>query len=129
MTSMAMAEGIQRRLASASEALAAVPPAFRITWSDAGLIAVIVAAVVLSITGTYGRKWLRRSFQILVIVYVGFLTGGFRRSAKDNVRKDAQCVEGRLRFRHSRWQERHRRRGQCQGGRPSPPSCAARQGD
>lgn len=76
MTSMAMAEGIQRRLASSNEALAAVRPSFRFAWSDAGLVAVIVAAIILSITGTYGRKWMRRSFQVLVIVYVGFVTGG-----------------------------------------------------
>jgi polyferredoxin len=30
---------------------------------------------VLAFTGTHGRAWLRRSFQILVIVYVGFING------------------------------------------------------
>ena len=75
MTSVAMAEGIQHRLAAADSALANARPAFRWNWTDVGLAAVIVAAAVLSFTGTYGRKWLRRGFQILVIAYVGFLTG------------------------------------------------------
>ena len=74
LTSMAMADGIQRRLAASSEALALQPPPFRFSWRDAGLVAVITAAIVLSITGTYRRQWLRRSFQILVILYVGFLS-------------------------------------------------------
>ena len=76
MTSVAMAEGIQHRLAAADSALAAVRPAFRWSWTDVGLAAVIAAGLVLSFTGTYGRKWIRRGFQLLVIGYVGFLTGG-----------------------------------------------------
>jgi hypothetical protein len=75
MTSLAMAEGIQRRLAAANAALATVRPSFRFTWYDAGLVAVIVAGIVLSFTGTYRRQWLRRGFQVLVIAYVGFATG------------------------------------------------------
>ncbi len=75
MTSMAVAEGIMRRLASADAALAVPPPPFRITSRDIGLALVIAAALVLAFTGTHGRKWIRRSFQVFVIVYVGFLTG------------------------------------------------------
>jgi hypothetical protein len=75
MTSMAMAEGIMRRLANTNAALAIKPPPVRLTWRDGGLIAIILAGIVLSFTGTHGRRWLRRGFQILVIVYVGFLSG------------------------------------------------------
>jgi hypothetical protein len=75
MTSLAIAEGIMRRLRAADSALAVKPQPLQFRLHDAGLVAVIAAALVLAFTGTYGRKWLRRSFQILVIVYVGFLSG------------------------------------------------------
>lgn len=75
MTSMAVAEGIMRRLAAADAALAIRPPPFRLAARDIGLGLVVTVALVLAFTGTHGRKWIRRSFQILVIVYVGFLSG------------------------------------------------------
>ncbi len=75
MTSMAMAEGIMQRLRAADSALAMKPQPLTFRAADYGLIAVIVAALALAFTGTYGHKWIRRAFQILVIVYVGFLTG------------------------------------------------------
>lgn len=75
MTSMAMAEGIMRRLRSADAALAVKPPPFRWNLRDTGLALVIAAALAMAFTGTYGRKWLRRGFQVLVIVYVGFISG------------------------------------------------------
>jgi len=75
MTSMAMADGIMHRLASANAALALKPPPVRMTWRDIGLIVIVLAGIAFVFTGTHGRPWLRRSFQILVIGYVGFLTG------------------------------------------------------
>lgn len=75
MTSLAIAEGIMRRLRAADSALAQRPQPLQFRLHDAGLAAIIAAALVLAFTGTYGRKWLRRGFQILVIVYVGFLSG------------------------------------------------------
>ena len=75
MTSLAIAEGIQRRLQAADDALAVVLPPFRIRARDIGLTLVIAAALVLVFTGTYGRQWLRRGFQILVIAYIGFING------------------------------------------------------
>ena len=75
MTSLAIAEGIMRRLRAADSALAVQPQPFQFRRHDAGLVAVIGAALLLAFTGTYGRKWLRRGFQILVIGYVGFLSG------------------------------------------------------
>ncbi len=75
LTSMAVAEAIQRRLLAASDALAAKPPPIRIRAHDIGLAVIIVAGIVLSFTGTRGKPWLRRGFQILVIAYIGFLNG------------------------------------------------------
>jgi hypothetical protein len=75
MTSMAMAEGIMRRLATAEAELKRPPAPVRWNWHEAGVVIVIVAAGVLAWFGTHGRKWLRRGFQVLVIGYVGFLTG------------------------------------------------------
>ncbi len=75
MTSMAMAEGIMRRLRASNAALAMPPQPVRLSWLDGGLVAIILAATVLIFTGTYGRPWLRRGFQVLVIGYVGFLAG------------------------------------------------------
>ena len=57
------------------ESLAIQPPAFRIHARDIGLACVVAAALALAFTGTYGRKWLRRGFQLLVIGYVGFVNG------------------------------------------------------
>lgn len=76
MTSMAIAEGIMRRLRAADSALALRPPPLRFGPHDLGLAVVIVAALVLAFRGSYGRQWQRRAFQVLVIVYVGFVTGG-----------------------------------------------------
>lgn len=75
MTSMAMAEGIMRRLAASTSALATPPPPIRRSWKDAGLLVLLAAGLVMAFTGTHGRRWLRRGFQIAVIVYVGFATG------------------------------------------------------
>jgi hypothetical protein len=75
MTSLAVAEAIQRRLQMADAALAIQPPPFRVRPHDIGLCAVVAAAVVLAVTGTHGRKWVRRGFQVFVIVYVGFVSG------------------------------------------------------
>lgn len=73
MTSLAVAEAIQRRLQMADVALAIHPPPFRIRARDVVLAAVIAAALVLAFTRK--RQWLRRGFQVFVIGYVGFFTG------------------------------------------------------
>ena len=75
MTSMAMAEGIMRRLRAADAALAIEPLPLRFSTTDIGLSVIVIAAVVLAFKGTYGRRWLRIGFQVLVIGYVGFLAG------------------------------------------------------
>ena len=73
MTSLAVAEAIQRRLQMADALLAIQPSPVRIRARDLGLAAVIAAALVLAFTKK--RQGLRRGFQVLVIVYVGFVTG------------------------------------------------------
>jgi hypothetical protein len=75
MTSLAVAEGIQRRLLSSIDAMAAAPPPLRIHARDIGLAAIILGGIVLAFSGTHGRPWLRAGFQILVLVYVGFING------------------------------------------------------
>ena len=73
MTSLAVAEAIQRRLQMADSALAVRPPPMRIRSHDIGLAMVIGTALVLAFMRK--RQWLRRGFQVLVIGYVGFVTG------------------------------------------------------
>ena len=74
MTSMAMAEAITRRLQAADAAIAVRPSPLRWKMRDIGLAVIIVAACALAFTNT-NRKPIRRSFQLLVIVYVGFING------------------------------------------------------
>lgn len=76
MTSMAVAEAITRRLRAADAAAAVKPPPPSWRLRDTGLALVVLAASVLAFSKiARGRKWLRRGFQLFVIVYVGFLTG------------------------------------------------------
>jgi polyferredoxin len=62
-------------LRAADAALTLRPPPLRLSWMDAGLVAIIVMAIVLAFVGTHGRPWLRRGFQVVVIGYVGFFAG------------------------------------------------------
>ena len=73
MTSLALADGIVRRLRAANAATEQQPLPFRFGMRDVGLALIVLAGTVLAFTGTYGRPWLRRGFQVLVIVYVGFI--------------------------------------------------------
>lgn len=75
MTSLAIAEGIMRRLRAADSALAVEPPPLRFGSRDIGLVVVIGIALVLAFRGTRGHPWLRRAFQVAVIAYVGFING------------------------------------------------------
>jgi hypothetical protein len=72
MTSLAIADGIVRRLRAANPTVQP-PISFRFGVRDVGLALIVFAGTVLAFTGTYGRPWLRRGFQVLVIVYVGFI--------------------------------------------------------
>jgi hypothetical protein len=73
MTSLAIADGIVRRLRAADAALAVQPLPVRVQKHDVMLGGIIAAGLVLAFSGTYGRPWLRRGFQVVVIAYVGFL--------------------------------------------------------
>jgi hypothetical protein len=73
MTSLALAEGIVRRLRAADRAAKVVPVPFRFGVRDVGLALVVLAGTVFAFTGTHGKPWLRRGFQVLVIGYVGFI--------------------------------------------------------
>jgi hypothetical protein len=70
-----MAEGIMQRLAASKSALERPVPPLRIGWKEAGVVVITLCALVLSFTGTHGRRWLRRGFQVLVIAYIGFISG------------------------------------------------------
>jgi NosR/NirI family nitrous oxide reductase transcriptional regulator len=74
MTSMALAEGITRRLRAAQD-LATPPIPFRVRARDVGLFIIVAAGLVLALRGTGGHPWARRGFQLLVIVYIGFING------------------------------------------------------
>jgi hypothetical protein len=74
MTSLAMAEGIALRFRrTAGEA--DEHPAFRASAGDIGLAIVVVMALVLTFTNIEKRKWVRRVFQVVVIAYVGLISG------------------------------------------------------
>jgi len=79
LTSMCIANGIRHRFeqsnlaARASETAAHEPIHFRA--GDFALAAVIVVALLFSFTHLRSRTWLRRSFQVVLIGYVGFING------------------------------------------------------
>jgi len=73
MTSLALADGIVRRLRAADRAAKVAPVPFRFRAHDFGLALIVLTGKVLAFTGTHGRPWLRRAFQFLVIGYVGFM--------------------------------------------------------
>lgn len=76
MTSLALADGIVRRLRAADKAATSArlaPQTFRFGARDAGLALVVIVGTGFAFTGTHGRLRLRRAFQIVVIGYVGFI--------------------------------------------------------
>lgn len=74
MTSLAMAEGIALRFRR-SQPDVSNQPAFRIESRDIGLLVVVVLALVMTFSNLEKRKWVRRVFQVGVIVYVGLVNG------------------------------------------------------
>jgi hypothetical protein len=76
LTSLAIAEGIVRRLRSADSRLAQPAPTWRFHWDDAGLVVACAGALWLCFRGSHGRPWIRWIWQAFLIGYVGFVNGG-----------------------------------------------------
>jgi NosR/NirI family nitrous oxide reductase transcriptional regulator len=72
MTSMAIAEAIMLRLRSTTDMAAQPRNTLRWRFEDIGLGLLTCLGTVLAFTGSHGRPWIRRGFQILVISYIGF---------------------------------------------------------
>jgi hypothetical protein len=76
LTSLAIAEGIVRRLRAADSRLATEPPAWRFSGDDLGLFLACFGALWLCFRGTHGRRWVRVTWLVFLFGYVGFLNGG-----------------------------------------------------
>jgi hypothetical protein len=75
LTSMGIANAIRHRFHASTQAAAAPPPAVRFRWHDAGLVAILVVACAFTFTHLRSRTWLRRTFQVVLIGYLGFWNG------------------------------------------------------
>jgi len=76
MTSMSMAEALVRTAQAVRDAKPAVePPRWAIAARDWGTAAVVCGGLVLAFTGLRGRRLVRVAFQLLLIVYLGFING------------------------------------------------------
>lgn len=79
MTSMAVAQGLVRAAnahAQAQQRRQAEASAARAAWRrHIGAIAMVVAGVVIGLTSLRANKTVRRAYQLLVIVYLGFING------------------------------------------------------
>lgn len=73
MTSVNMAESIIARCRHANRQ-AAARPQFRINANDAGLGLVVVGALLLAFSKARRHRWLRRSFQLAVVIYIGLVS-------------------------------------------------------
>ena len=74
MTSMGIARSVKARLQLSRDELAAHPP-FRPGWRDWGMLGVIALAAVMAFGPAALRHRWKRPYQILLIVYVGFISG------------------------------------------------------
>lgn len=76
LTSLAIANGIQHRFKAATDAANAKPPPVRFRVHDWALLAVIALALVFTfLPHLRSRAWARRTFQLVLIGYVGFWNG------------------------------------------------------
>jgi hypothetical protein len=74
MTSMGIARSVKARLQLSRDELAARPP-FRPGWRDWGMLGVIALAAVMAFgPAAFRHRW-KRPYQVLLIVYVGFISG------------------------------------------------------
>lgn len=75
-TSRAIERSVARRIGQVI-GQQAKPVSVRWTARDWGIVAVMIGAVVTSVLKVRGRRWIRRGFQLAVIVYIGFLNADF----------------------------------------------------
>ena len=77
MTSMAVARGIAPAVRAATDRSLAKKAATAISWKlrDVGTVLMLVLASLMSFTRLRGISWLRITFQIALISYLGFLNG------------------------------------------------------
>jgi hypothetical protein len=77
MTSEAIVEGILRRIQSTRDTAQSRAEKGTLRWrlADTLLAAITGAGIWLAFKGSHGRPWLRRAFQCVVVLYVGFLGG------------------------------------------------------
>lgn len=72
MTSMAIAQGVKRRLQQARAEIAA-PPALQIGWRDLGMVAVLLGAAVMAFGPAEWRRRGKLAWQIVLVGYVGLV--------------------------------------------------------
>lgn len=75
MTSMSVAYAMPKAAEAALDEKLPSRPMFVFSWRDAGTISVLVFALVLTFSRLRRLRWMRVSFQILLVVYLGFLNG------------------------------------------------------
>lgn len=76
MTSMAMAQALVRTAQAVRDAKPAVEaPRWTISARDLGTAAVVLGGLLLAFTGLRGHRLVRVAFQLLLIVYLGFING------------------------------------------------------
>jgi len=75
LTSLAIANAIQQRFQTSKQAAARPAPRPHFAARDIGLAMMIAVAFLFTFTTLRSRPWLRRSFQVLLIAYVGFYNG------------------------------------------------------
>jgi NosR/NirI family nitrous oxide reductase transcriptional regulator len=74
MTSMAIARSVKARLQLSSGEIAA-RPAMQFGWRDGGLVVVLALAAAMAFGKAEWRHRWRRPYQVVLIVYVGFISG------------------------------------------------------
>lgn len=75
MTSMSVAYALPKAAKAALQEQQPPQPMFVFSWRDAGTVSVLVLALVLAFSKLRQWRWLRIAFQIVLIVYLGFMNG------------------------------------------------------
>ena len=75
MTSQAIAHAVKAAAGPWNETCPPLEPPSSFSARDFGTIAILVMAVGLAFTECRGKRWLRRGFQVVLIVYLGLING------------------------------------------------------